>query len=237
MATIVREVLTQSGLGFSFLVQGNSRFGISITGTWVGTIAFSASYDGVNYVPIYVSPFPPQSGGPTQNSTTVNGNFEGSVKNDMTVKVTFTQTSGSPIVVMGVSADSSYQDAFLSPTSKYVNQSVSGGAQNQVVQAAQPNRAWRLRSLSIGFSVAAGAAVLVQVTDGASSVLWSGYVSPSPDAVSGGGTFLCPLPPPTYQPGILDGGVVGTPGNSMTVTLAAPGGSVVSTVNAEFCAA
>ena len=52
-----------------------------------------------------------------------------------------------------------------------------------------------------------------------------------------GGSWNVPLPFDTGTPGQVGGGLVTTPGNSLVITLAAPGGSVVSTLNAEVAAA
>lgn len=240
MANLLREVLNASGMSLGIYCAGQSKVGINVSGTWTGTIPFSASTDGLNFIPLSVTPF---ASGPTVQSTTANGSWEVLVQNYLVVKCGkapvggVTIASGSAVVVMGSSIDASYQDAFLASTSKYVSQSVGGGATNVVTINAQTNRAWRLRTLSIGYSAAAAGSVDLKVSDGASAVLWEGYVPPSLNGVSGGGTWLAPLPPDDGNPGIVSGGVVGTPGNSLIITLAAPGGSVVSTVNAEIYSA
>ncbi len=231
MATTTKQALNAANASVKIFTGGQSRVGFNLGGTWVGTASFFVSYDGANFTPLTVTPF--ASGTGVQTATS-NGNWFADVNNALAVAVVFTTfTSGAVNVTIAAANDGSWQDAFLAPTSKFVSQSVAGGATNVITQAAQANRAQRLRSLSVGFSVAAGAAVDIKVTDGASSVLWEGYVPPSTNGISGGGTFNCPLPPISHTlPEI--GGVYGTPGNSMVVTLAAPGASVVSTVNAEF---
>ncbi len=235
MANIIREALTADQMQLFLYCGGMSKAGFGVSGTWVGTVAFFGSTDGINFIPLSVTPF---ASGATVQSTTATGNWEALVRNFVAIKVVFTRTSGTAVIVLAASLDSSYQDAFLAPTSKYVSQNVGSGATNVITVAAQANRAWRLRTLSVAFSVAAGAGVDLKITDGASSVLWEGYVPASAGPlVAGGGTYLVPLPPPSGTPGLLDGGVVGTPGNTLVVTLAAPGGSVVSTLNAEMTAA
>lgn len=229
MATIVREVLTVLSMKLPIFCGGMSRVGFGISGTFVGTVSFFYSTDGVNFRPLSVRPF---ASGATVQSTTATGNWEADVGNAVAIMVQVTAyTSGSVIVTLGASIDSSYQDAFLAPTSKFVSQEVAGGSTNVITQAAQTNRAWRLRTLTGAFSVAAGAAVAITITDGASSVLWKSYVPLT------AGPWTVTLPPDPNIPGVGGGGVVGTAGNSLVVTLAAPGGSVVSEVNCEFLAA
>jgi hypothetical protein len=229
MATVLREVLNADQMNLTVFCGGQSKVGIGVTGTFVGTLSFAGSFDGINFVPLTVTPFASGTGVQTATAT---GNWEVNVKNLVAVRVTFSRTSGSATVFLGTSIDSSYQTAFLAATSVNVTQEVSAGATNVITQAAQANRAWRLRTLSVAFSVAAGAAVKVTVADGANN-LWSGFV-PKQDVSTGGFTWQAPLPADTNTPGVSGGGVVGTPGNAMTVTLAAPGGSVVSEVNCEF---
>lgn len=234
MANILREALNADAMQLAIYCGGMSKVGINLAGTWVGTVKFFGSTDGTNFVPLSMTPF---ASGTTVQSATANGNWEISVQSLslVAVKVTFTRTSGTVLVTMGASIDSSYQDAFLASTSHFVSQSVSGGATNVITIAAQVNRAWRCRSLQVSFSVASGAAVLITISDGASSVLWEGYVPINNEGVATvGSTFNVPLPPDPMTPGLTGGGVVNTPGNSLVITLAAPGGSVVSKVNAEI---
>lgn len=231
MANLIRAGLNVAGARLPLYTGGQSLAGFSLAGTWVGTVGFQYSTDGVNFKDLFVTPFP---SGTAVKSATANGNWLARNLNAVAVQLNLSAlTSGSVLATIAASTDASAQDAFLASTSKYISQSVSGGATNVITVAAQANRAWRLRSLSVGGSIAASAAVDVKVTDGASSVLWEGYVPPSLNGISGGGSFLLPLPPPDPS-SPNSGGVVGTPGNSMVITLAAPGGSVVSTVNAEL---
>ncbi len=225
MANIIREALTATGMKLPLFVGGMSRVGFSVTGTWVGTVAFEVSYDGVNFRTAFVQPF---ASGTAVSSTTANGSWWMDVSNALVVRATFTRTSGTAVVVIGTSIDASYQDAFLVSTSRYVSQEVTGGATNVITVAAQANRAWRLRTLTGAFSVAAGATVELIVSDGASAVMWDTYV---PLAA---GPWVVTLPADPNVPGLSGGGVVNTPGNTLVITLAAPGGSVVSQVNAEI---
>jgi hypothetical protein len=243
MANIIRGVLTAVNNEVILPCANMTKVGINLSGTWAGTVKFAKSFDGVNFsqapaggtFPVF--PFAPGAQvGTAVTQATANGNWEGEVLNLQAIKVTFaTATSGSVQVTAATSIDASYQDAFLASSSISVSQNVAGGATNVITQAAQANRAWRLRTLSVAFSVASGASVDIKVQDGGSTTLWEGYVPANPNAgYNGGGTWLAPLPTDENIPGTVGGGVVGTPGNSLVVTLAAPGGAVVSIVNCEF---
>jgi len=234
MANVIREALNADQMALPIFCGGMSKVGVNLAGTWVGTVKFYASVDGLNFNLVSVTPF---ASGTTVQSSVANGSWEFLAQNYVAFKVVFTRTSGTVIVTLATSIDSSYQDAFLASTSIYVRQEVTGGATNVITQTAQANRAWRLRSLSVAFSVAASAAVKLTISDGASSVLWNGYVPLGAGQASGGGTYEVPLPPDPNTPGLVGGGLVNTPGNTMVITLAAPGGSVVSEVNAELHAA
>jgi hypothetical protein len=67
----------------------------------------------------------------------------------------------------------------------------------------------------------------VQVTDGASAILWAG------DLPTTAGVTNIPLPADNNQFGVSGGGVVNTPGNTLVITVASAGGSVKTNVNAE----
>ncbi len=230
MANIIREVLTVQAMRLPLFTGGMSKVGIGISGTWTGTISFFASVDGINFnIPLAVQPYPQ---GTAVTSTAANGNFESPVLNYVAVEAVFTtRLTGSPVVVIGTSVDSSYQDAFLASTSKFVNQAVASGAVNIVTQAAQANRAWRLRTLVVAFSAAPAAAVKITIADGASATLWEVYAT----AAAGSQTIALPADPDCC--GLSGGGVVNTPGNSLVITVAAPGGAVASEINAELIAA
>jgi len=98
-----------------------------------------------------------------------------------------------------------------------------------VTIAAQTNRGWRLRTLTVGWSVAPAAAVLCTIQDG-STVIWETYI-PKDTPV---GDFQVKLPADPNTPGLSGGGVFNTPGNTLVITVADPGGSVVSKINAEI---
>lgn len=225
MANVVREVLNlNTGASLTAFVGGTSHIGVAISGTWVGTITFFYSTDGVNFYPTTLATFP---GATSTLSTTVNGNFEASTKNWVALKITTALTSGNVTIVIASSVDSSYQLAFLTAGSAFLNQQVASGAQNQITVAAQAQRSYRARTVSGSFSAAPAAAVLVTISDGGSTTLWAEHVAAS------AGQWKLNLPADFDTPLVSAGGVVNTPGNSLVITVAAPGGSVVSELNVE----
>ena len=229
MAIIVREALNADQMRLGIYCAGASKVGVNLTGAWVGSVLFEGSTDGLNFFPVFVTPF---ASGTTVSTATGNGNWETLAKNFVVFRVTFTRTSGTVSVTLGASVDSSYQDAFLGASSKYIEQDASAGAANVITVQAQVNRAWRLRTLSGGFSAAPGAAVKVTISDGASSIIWAEYVA------AAAGQFKLNLPlDDAAVPGVAGGGVVGTAGNTMVITVAAPGGSVATSLSAEMYAA
>ena len=228
MAAILREVLNAQGMKLTINCSGQSYVGLNLSGTWTGKVSFNGSFDGIKFFPLSMTPF---ASGATVQSATGNGNWFIPIQNYVAVQVSFdTLTTGTVAVTMATSIDSSYQDAFLVSTSKYVNQEMTGGSQNQVTIAAQANRAWKLRTLVVSFSTAPGAAVPITISDGASATIWKTH------APASAGAYLVLLPADMDWPGVTGGGVVGTPGNSMVITVGAPGGSVTSEINAELYA-
>ncbi len=217
-----RQVLTADGQSLILSTVGQANVGIGLTGTWVGTVSFFYSQDGVNFRPMGVMPFP---SGTAVLTATANGSFFAAVQDFQAIKVTFTRTSGSVTVVASAANDAAYQDAFLASTSQFVTSSHAAGAANVLTVAAQANRGWRLRTLTIGWSAAPSTGVLCTITDGASAVIWETYI------LNTIGDHLVNLPLPSDDDG---GGVFNTPGNSLVITVGDPGGSVVSKINAEI---
>jgi hypothetical protein len=226
MANRANEVLNAVGMRLPIFCGGMSWVGFGISGTFVGTVTFQGSFDGVNFQNVNVQPFP---SGANQQTTNVTGNFFLAMQNYIAMQALLTAyTSGGAVVQASASIDSSYQNAFLGSTSQFVEQDASAGASNVITIAGQANRAWRCRKVSGGFSAAPAAAVKLTIADGGSAILWSEYVS------AAAGQFELKLPPDSNTPGVSGGGVVNTPGNSLVITLAAPGGSVASSLSAEI---
>lgn len=227
MATKLSEVLTSAGMKLTIFCGGQSYVGVRLAGTWAGTIYFEASTDGVTFNQVSVTPF---ASGTDVQSSTANGNWFIAVQNYVAFRArVYAYTSGSVQVFLATSTDASYQDAFLASTSLYVSSSATSGT-NTLTQAAQTNRAWKLKTLecSVAGPSWSGGTVTVTVYDGSSSgnVLWQEFL----DEVSGsvGRRYNIHLPAD---------GVVGTPGNAMTIILFGIGSTNASKINAEFTAA
>lgn len=226
MPAITREILNADAMSVTIYCGGQSTVGIGLLGTWAGTASFYGSTDGLNFFALSVTPF---ASGTDVNTTTANGNWFSAVKNMIAVKVTFTRTSGSLQVVLAAAVDASWQDAFLTASQVYVNSSSTGGT-NTLTQAAQANRAWKCSDLEIsvaGSSPAGGAAKLT-IFDGTitGTALFSAYLTQVEGSV--GRMYDITLP---------DGGIVGTPGNAMTLQLLGMGAGNASQINAKFSAA
>jgi hypothetical protein len=230
MATLTRQVLNAQGMKLNLFCGGMSRVGINLSGTWTGTVSFKGSFDGVNFVALSVTPF---ASGTTVQSATGNGNWFVDVQNYLVIQVVFTTlTTGTATVTMASAVDASWQEAFLSSTSVFINQAASN-ATNTVTVASQANRAWRCRTLTITIDKTAtwASSPNFQITDGASSILWAGDLPTTP------GVYNVGLPADPGNVGISGGGVVGTPGNPMSIITAASGSGTHCNINAELIAA
>ncbi len=225
MAILLKEALNANAMSLTIFCGGQNYVGINLTGTWVGTVAFQATYDGATFVSVGATPF---ATGTAVTSSTANGSWFLQVEGAIAVRAVFTRTSGTAIVTLASSLDNSYQDAFLTTVQKNVSRAVGGGLVNQLIFPAQENRAWRCRTLVVSFSVAPAAGTKVTLSDGACQVLWEVFAA----AAVGYQTIALPLDSNT--PGVSGGGVVGTPGNTFVITVSAPGGSVASIINAEM---
>ena len=231
MSFIIREGLNATGMRLPLYTGGQSFVGFGVSGTWVGTLSFSFSTDGVNFIPLSVTPF---ASGTSILTTTANGNWFSLVQNFIAVQVTATTiTSGTAAVIIATSIDSSWQDAFLAASSIYVEQTSGANSTNTMTIAAQANRAWRLRSLVISTSAAAtwASSPALTVQDGGSTTLFA------IDPPTASGTYEVPVPSDNGTPQTPGKGVVNTPGNSLVITLAAAGGAAKTTINAEMRAA
>lgn len=225
MATQIQQVLTADEMQLTIFCGGMSYVGARLAGTWVGTVQFEASNDGVNFFSVSVTPF---ASGTDVSSATANGNWFTTVKSYVAFRVRISSyTSGSVIAYLATSTDAGYQNAFLASTSLSVNSSATSGT-NTLTQAAQTNRAWRLKHLTVALAgPLGGASFRVQVFDGAitDSVLHQTYLEGNVASV--GKEFEVTLPPD---------GITGTPGNAMTIRLLGAG-NASSEINAQFSAA
>jgi hypothetical protein len=228
MGINVKQVLNATAMELPIFCGGFSRVGVNLAGTWTGTATFLASFDGVNFASVQVTPF---ASGTKVSSATVNGSWFFDVKNYIAFKVVFTRTTGSLVVNLAAAADASWQDAFLLPNARFLN-SVASGATNTLTVAAQTNRAWRLRTLQLAIDTTATWATqpVLQIKDG-STLLWG------LDHPTAAGLYNIPLPTDPLTPGAGGGGLVNTPGNTLVIAVASGGGSVKTNINAEVLAA
>jgi hypothetical protein len=219
----ISELLNATGMGLALFTGQQTRVGVGLSGTWTGTVAFNASTDGIIFNPVFMTPF---ASGTNVSSATANGNWFSDVKNYLAFQAVFTRTTGSVIVALSASQDSSYQDAFLTAPSIFQN-SVATAATNTLTIAAQANRAWRLRTLYISVSATATWAgnPVVQIKDG-TTLLWAFDIGTT------AGTYSPGLPADNLLTG-RPGGLYGTPGNAMSIAIASGGGSVQTNINCE----
>ena len=73
MSNIIREVLNAAGMELPLFTGGMSKVGFGLSGTWTGTVTFLGSTDGINFVPLSVTPF---GSGTAVQSATANGSWE-----------------------------------------------------------------------------------------------------------------------------------------------------------------
>lgn len=224
---MTNEVLNATGMSLTVFVGGSSNIGLGITGTWVGTLTFYGSTDGINFFPITMTPF---ASGTAVGSATANGNYFTPTQNYLAIRVTFTRTSGSATITIASAVDASWQNAFLSASTICVSSTTSGG-NNTLTQAAQANRAWNLTFLEISLAgVIIGAALQVDIFDGgvAGTKLYSAFLTQTGTGSVG-----------TVQKINLPAdGITNTPGNAMTIVVrGTPSALQSNTINAKFSAA
>jgi hypothetical protein len=216
--------MTVAGQTLPVVCTGQSFVGFGVSNTFVGTVQFEGSNDGLTWFPLSLTPF---ASGTAVSSTTATGNWFAPVTNLAQVRARLSAyTSGSVTVIIATSIDQSYQDAFLASTTLFPTHTATG-AVNTLTQAAQANRAWVLKSLKLDASSTPSFLTLphVQIKDGTGTVLWQFNL---PTVGSSGQLWDITLP---------TGGIVNTPGNSFVIVLANPQGSVVTNINAQFEAA
>lgn len=258
MATLARKILTANAMGVRVSCAGMSYVGISLAGTWVGTVTFEASQSvyglsgpggGSDFKTVGAYAWPPGSTTPTPVQTaTANGSWYWPVQDYATFRARFTQTSGSVVATLAAAIDSTWADAFLNPSGKFVN-SFANGTRNLLTIPSDANLGKRLRSLVVsvaahvgggsgtGSSSSAGPASagwasnpILQIKDG-STVL---YATDLPTALPF--QYVVPLPQPQVaQLGVTDGGVYATPGNPLVIDLASAGSGVTTNLNGEIC--
>jgi hypothetical protein len=227
-------IINVVGQNVPLAVAGQSVIGIRLAGTFVGTLQFQASTDGLNFYPVTVTPF---ASGTGVQTATAGGNWFFNVQNYTVFRVVLTAyTSGSVQVYLAASQDGSWQDAFLSPGVLNLT-SLASNATNTVTQNAQTNRAWNLQALTI--TVNGQPAWLtspnVQIFDGPANTGTLLAQFDLPLSGSAGVNYPIAMPPVTQTNPL--GGYTGTPGNAMNIVVAAAGSGKNSIINASFTAA
>lgn len=222
MAAKSQEALNATGMSLAIYCGGMAYVGVRLAGTWVGTVSFYGSENGLSFVPIYMTPF---ASGTAVASSTSNGNWFIPAANYVVVKAVFTRTSGTAQVYLAASTDQSYQDAFLTPSVLYATSSATN-ALNTLTQTAQTNRAWNLKTLEVTVNGTPSwlTSPNYQILDG-STVIWQGDLEL---VGSSGYRYSITLP---------EGGLVGTPGADLVVKVAAAGSGRTTNINAQFSAA
>lgn len=227
---MLREALNADGMSLTIFCGDKSTVGIGVLGTWVGTLTFYGSVDGLIFFPLSATPFP--SGTPV-SSTTANGSWFADVKNLMAVKVVLMRTSGTAQVVLSAAVDGSWQDAFLTPI-QIANSSAATSGVNTLTQASQANRSWNLTSCEVCFASPGiqGGAGRLTIYDGtvAGNILFEEMIMQPSVAGSVGWKQVISLP--TNADGKQS--LIGTLGNAMTIVLRGINGS--SIINTNFTA-
>jgi hypothetical protein len=206
---------------------GQSWVGINIGGTFVGTLQFQSTYDGINWGAQNAMVYP---SGTAVSSATATGTWYIPIINMLGVRVYMSAyTSGNALVTLTASQDASFADAFSTlATQKFVN-SVATGATNTLTVAANANHGWLLEALTVSVQATAtwAANPVVTVKDG-STLLWAWDV-PVTAQINNLTPFL-----PTEQlgQGRYQTGLYNTVGNSLVIAVASGGGTVQTNINA-----
>ena len=229
---IIRPGLNATGMAATIPLAGLSYCGVNLAGTWVGTASFFITYDGTNYKPVTLMPYPSGTGVQT---TTANGSWFlplfGGYGPSMALQVVFTtRTSGTMNVTLCGSDDGSFADAYVAPSAIYQTQVGTANATNTLTVAANVNHAWRIRSCTVSVTGSGTPTGTIQIKDG-TTLVWS------QDLLGTAGVpqiVQLDLPAESTQE---PGGVTGTTGNSISVVVAALGANVTSSINFECHAA
>lgn len=244
MATLAREILTLTGMECRIFCAGMSFVGISVTGTWAGTLYFEGFQNtfgltgptgGAVPKPTGVYPWATAGTLPADAvaSATANGSWYWPVQNYDTFRVRFERTSGSPQIRLAASIDSSWADAFLTASQRFVN-NTANGAVNTLLIPADTNLGKRVKSLVV--SAAPSSAAGGGSSTGPSTAVWS--QNPvlrinDQDTRLLGLDFTTTLPFQYTVPLPADG-IACTPGNPLTIQMARGGAAVITNINAEI---
>ncbi len=220
-----RGVMTVTGEMLYLNVAGQTAVGIRLFNTWVGTASFFGSFDGVNFSPIYVTPYPQ---GTNVKTTTATGSWFVPVGNYKVIAVQFTsRTSGSLSVTMVASTDGEWQSAYLAASARFINANniATTTSSTTWTATAQANQAQRLKWLQITTSKNPSWLITpnVKIYDGDNTgTILAQFDLPN----SGSSGVIYPITLPA-------GGIVNTPGNALTIVVCSAGSGCTVNVNGE----
>ncbi len=260
MATQVRETLNAAYMDARVFCQGMAFVGVRVSGTFVGTLKpYYQQYDPTAAMwrpqgtKLYswpgASAFMPGGSGTAVSSITAAGNYFWPVQNGMIFSLQMdSYTSGSAVVSLAAAIDNSWANAFLDVSGaagQYRSIAV-GGSPNTLTIPADTNLPRRLEWLVVsagnlqgsgGSSNAPTTALWqnyppLQIYDGTretGTLIWSASLNSSIPL-----QYTVPLPGSNVDAvGIVDEGVISSPGNPITVFLSSPGSGVVTCLSAK----
>lgn len=216
--SMANGVLDAVGKAVTLPVEGKGMCGVSIQGTFVGTVVFEESYDGDTFYPSSLKVWGSTT---TANSATATGNWHlenVGTRKKFRARMT-AYTSGKAEVTLGAAEGSGFQDAYRVASDKYKTGTSGANAAQTITVAADANKGHRLKKLVVSFSGGTPTTANVKVEDGSGTTIWFLDLELAAKA------FDVPLPAD---------GLVGTPNKAMLITVAAGGTSVVSKICAEM---
>ena len=238
-ATKVTKTLNAVNQELTIWCTGQAKVGInifSVTGT--PTISFFGSLDGLVYTPITVGPYPsatPSAAGVT--TVTAAGTWEVPVQNYQFIRVQMTTGAGPASVILTASVDSSYLEAFLTPTElgvtlavNYPSTTSTAGDLNTMTIPGQANRTINLTFCEVSLvGPGFGANAQIRIWDNAVGTgvpLFSDFLTSPVGSVG----VVQKLNLPTDAQGNV--GIQGRPGNALVVQIRNLG-NVSSVINAR----
>lgn len=210
-------VLDAVGKTVSLNVAGKAMAGISVQGTFVGSVAFEESYDGDTFFAMSLKAWAAGAQTASASTGTTGGFVLENVGSRKAIRARMTAfTSGAAQINIGA-GETGAQDAMNAVSDTYKNQASAANAVNTLTVSADAKRAYRLSKLVVSFSGGTPTTCRVTVKDG-SGVIWD---------------VDLPLAQGANELVLPDGGLVGTPNKSLVVEAAAGGTGVISRINAE----
>lgn len=177
-------------------VGGQGSIGVQITGTFSGTITFTASIDGVNFASFPLSPL---GGGPAVATTTATGIWNAHTGPVSVVRVAFTSfVSGSAVVsnALATAAASATNATLVGTNTVVTNDQPQTAAANALSSVALSTI-----TTSVNVKASAGNVYGVLVLNGAASTCWVQFINSAGAGTLGTAVLMSvPLPASTTQP-------------------------------------